>query len=424
MSILSNPLHLRTLHGEYDQERKLLLFELSTGGHYPGYILHLVQYWCEHNFTGWLDVVVSSKLLVQHQEVLESISGFHSENVNFVAITQEEEKALAPRTSSFTRTRRAFQEWQLVQRYTSLLKSTHCLLLYFDTRQLPLALGKRLSCPFSGIYFRPTIHYPSFDDFTNSWKDQLQRYREWVLLSRILPHPQLKTLFCLDPFIVERLNQRNCGTQAIYLPDPVKIYADSQSRAEHLRQQLDIKSGRRVFLLMGALEARKGIYKVLEAIGLIPPELNQKLCLLMVGPLQPDDKLKVQVQITSLTYSTSAQIIIRDQFIPDSDVQPYFYATDVVLAPYQLHVGMSAILVRAAAAQKPLLSQSYGLMGEITRQYQLGITVDSSSANQIAQALIKFLTTPLTEIGDRTRMKTFADRNTAENFASTIFQHL
>jgi glycosyltransferase involved in cell wall biosynthesis len=94
-----------------------------------------------------------------------------------------------------------------------------------------------------------------------------------------------------------------------------------------------------------------------------------------------------------------------------------------VLALYQRHVGMSGILVLAAAAQKPVLSSDYGLLGELTHHWRLGITADSTNPVDISKGLTQLLEEDLKKLGDITSMKVFAEQNSAENYAQVIFQH-
>jgi glycosyltransferase involved in cell wall biosynthesis len=116
------------------------------------------------------------------------------------------------------------------------------------------------------------------------------------------------------------------------------------------------------------------------------------------------------------------QILHVNRFVIDREIQPYFQLSDVVLAPYQRHVGMSAILVRAAAAQKPVLSSNYGLMGEMTRRHQLGLAIDSTDSQAIADGISFLLQTPLAQVGDRSKMQAFAAQNSAQRFADVIFE--
>lgn len=401
--------------------RKLMLFDLSINGHHPAYIQHLIRYWCEQKLTGCLDIVVSPKFMQHHADVVNLASDY-AENVNFVQLDPEAEATLKSRKSGVNRTFRAFQEWNLLCQYADSLKATHCLIMYFDTCQLPLAFGKKPPCPVSGIYFKPTFHYSNFANSVSSWKDRLQQWREKLLLSRLLQHSQLQTLFCLDPFVVKHIDQSHSSVKLVPLPDPVSLTTVSQAEVVSLRKHLGIDSGRHVFLLFGALTGRKGIHQLLEALAMLPADLSQKLCLLLVGQANQQEQTNIASQIAMIR-QTATQVITRYEFISDSEVQTYFQLADVVLAPYQRHVGMSGILLLAAAAQKPVLSSNYGLMGEMVQRYNLGLTVDSTIPAEIAKGLTRFLLSPA-GLCDRSKMKFFAEQNCSERFAEVIFQYL
>ncbi|MCA1994989.1 MAG: glycosyltransferase, partial [Coleofasciculus sp. S288] len=346
--------------------KKFMLFDLSIRGHHPSYIQHLINHWYEQELSGHLDIVVSPKFIKEHSDVVDLASSYQQGSVTFTAITPEEEAILSSRKSSFNRTFRNFQEWQILCKYADLLKAKHCLVMYFDTCELPLAVGAKSPCQFSGIYFRPTFHYNELTNYTPSWNDRIQQWREKLMLSRILQHPQLQTLFCLDQFAVKHLTKFHTHVKAVHLPDPVQISNCSELQPNPNREDLGIEPGRQVFLLFGALTERKGVYQLLEAIFALPTELCQKLCLLLVGESSIKDSL--ETQIGRVCQAKPVQIIPRYEFISDREMQAYFQLTDVVLAPYQRHVGMSGILLLAAAAEKPVLSSDYGLMGELVRQ--------------------------------------------------------
>lgn len=405
-------------------DRTVMLFELSVGGHYAAYIMHLVKYWRDRAIPGQLAIVVSPKFYQQHADVVDIALSCEQKNINFVAISTEEEAVLTPRKSPVHRAHRAFQQWQLLCKYARLLKATQCLIMYVDTFQSPLALNLKSPCPVSGIYFRPTFHYGEFTHNALSRKEKLQQWREKIVLPRVLHHSHLQTLFCLDPFAVKHMDQFSSKAKLLYLPDPVQVYSHSEAEIEQLKADLGIEADRQIFLLFGALSARKGIHQLLQAMSLVPSHLCQKMCLLLVGSISSQDQSSVERAIAEVSASQPLQIITRNQYIPDQAIQPYLQIADVILAPYQRHVGMSSILVRAAAAQKPVLGSDYGLMGEIVRRYRLGVTVDSTNPEALANGLSKFLLESPDELCDRQQMKTFAEQNSAEKFASTIFQNI
>jgi glycosyltransferase involved in cell wall biosynthesis len=441
---------------------RIMLFDLDYRGHHAGYLQHLICYWRDHHLPGSLDLLVSQTFLEKHSQIVAlgtnwpDDSGRHHA-IRFTAITDREQAALVESAEleySFSgRIRRAFQEWQLLQKYTRQLGTTHCLIMYLDTVLLRLALGSKLPCPFSCIYFRPIFHYAQFANYRPAGKERLWQWRDRLCLTRFLGSPQLHSLFCLDPLAIDPINQLAAQSRralpnslpnslsnplpkalpnplpkalpkAQYLPDPVQVASQPEVDAATLRQTLEIWPDRKVCLLFGVLSERKGTHQLLAAIEKLSPDLCQQLCFLLIGPSPSDQQQWLAARVAQITTFRPVQIIYRHSFVADHNVQPYFQLADLVLAPYQRHIGMSAILVRAAAAQKPVLSADFGLMGEITRRHQLGLTVDATDPDAIAHALSQFVTAPIAQLASVTQMQQFAAQNRAERFASQIFQQI
>ena len=415
-------------------ESSLLLFDLSVGGHHPSYILYLIQDWKRKidsgQFTGQfqLRIVVTPEFLTKHTDVTQFVEDHHLKTVQFIAITPQEVNRLQTYKPGISGAIRAFKEWSLFCKYAKLYKASQALLMYFDTLQVPFIFGQRSPCPISGIYFRPTFHYSSFNrPLSRGIKDYIQVFRERFNLTFFLRRSHLKRLFCLDPFVVNYINQHWRVDKARYLADPVQLYDHHKTEfLDTLKSELGIDHDRQVFLMFGALTQRKGLDQVLDAIALLPADVSPKICLLMVGPLGSGsaDKDRLKSRISTLSQTSSVQIILRDQFITDQAVQPYFQIADFVLATYQKHVGMSNILVRAALAQKVVISSDYGLMGEITQKFKLGLAIDSGNPLEIARAFQRCTVTPQEEMGDPVSMKQFGEKNLAENFSSVILKGL
>jgi glycosyltransferase involved in cell wall biosynthesis len=408
-----------------DLTSRVIVFDLSVLGHHASYIKHLLRYWIDLRSPGELTFIVSPKFLQAHSDVVQLASESGVEGIQFTAITEEEEATLNSRKTRFDRAFRNLREWNLLQKYAESRAATHCLLMYLDTCELPLLMGAKLSCSFSGIYFRPTFHYSDLGQFIPSWKERIQQVREKLFINRTLHHPKLQTLFCLDPFAVKYLNSGVNKPIAVALADPVEPIVISSSELEDFRSQLNIQPDRQVFLLFGSFEAeRKGIYQLLDALALLPASACEKICILLVGNANVEEQARIQVRIDQLCQHQPVQIKTRFEFIPDRDVEKYFSVADVALAIYQRHVGMSGILLLAAAAEKPVLSSNYGLMGELVKRYHLGLTVDSTAPEEIAAGLTQFLSKESQSFSDRAEMKAFADQNSAQLFAQTIFQHI
>ena len=405
-----------------NEDRPLMFFDLSIRGHHPAYIQHLIKYFIANSLPGRLVIVVSPRFFEEHYEVVEIAQRCAPTQVRFQAISQAEEKMLGSRKTAQQRLYRAAQEWRLLLKYAQALKAKHCLALYFDTCLRPLAVSRPLPCPISGIYFRPTFHYPTFAHYRSTYKSRLRQQWEQTLLRLIGQRSQLHTVFSLDPLALPQLDRLLGKSKALHLPDPVASEKAPLERVQQLRAELEIDSNRTVALIFGALTQRKGVPKLLEAIARLSPTSAQKLCLLLIGESNIADALNQRID--ALTQRLPVQIINRYEFVPDADVSAYFQLADVVLAPYQNHVGMSGILLQAAAAGKPVLSSNYGLMGELVNRYQLGIAVDSTQPVAIVQGLEAVLSTCLDSIGNRIQMQAFAEQNSANQFARTIFDSI
>jgi glycosyltransferase involved in cell wall biosynthesis len=408
-----------------DDERnnRLMLFDLALGGHHGNYIRYLIDYWYEHNLSGSLFIVVLPEFLEVHQDVVEAISKYRHPQITIVTISEAEVENLNSRKTGFSRLRRNLQEWDLYCQYATSLQATTSLIMYLDTCEIPLFLGRASPCPFSGIYFRPTFHYIYFANYQSSWKNKLQQLREKLTLSRILRHPKLKTLFCLDPLAIKYLDRFSSRAKILHLPDPIEINR-ANPNTEKIKANLEIEPDRKVFLLFGALDGRKGIYQLLDAILLLPDELGKKLCLLLVGGTSDREQNIIETKVKTITQHKPVQIIQCYQFIPESNVTAYFQLADFVLAPYQKHAGMSGILLQSAAADKVILSSDYGLMGEMVKRYQLGLSFDSTNPEKIMKALTRCLLEPAVTLSDRVKMKEFVMQNSSKLYGSIILNNM
>jgi glycosyltransferase involved in cell wall biosynthesis len=403
---------------------RLMVFDLALGGHHGNYIQYLIRYWYKHRPNGKISIVVLPEFLRIHSDIQSLCSKSDDCSIEIVPISECEADQLGNRKSSINRFLRNLKEWNLFCKYAQKVRATSALLMYLDTCEVPLTLGLAAPCSFSGIYFRPTFHYNAFDNVIPSLKTKTQRLRNRVTLHRILNHPKLNTLFCLDPFAVQKLEQESKSKNIVYLPDPVEssvLHLDSDS---DLKEQIGIEPGRKSFLLFGALDSRKGIYQLLSAIALLPYELCSRLCLVLVGGTNAEEQQKIRGRIAEVCQSKPLQVIERFEFISEHEVAKYFQLTDYVLATYQNHIGMSGILLLAAAAGKPVLSSDYGLMGELVRRYSLGIAVDTTEPSEISEGLSKCLLTPSDKLGDQNSMKYFVEQNSVEQYTKTIFQNL
>lgn len=397
------------------KKRKVLLFDLDVTGHHSNYIKYVLKYW--KNQQQQLVLVVSPDFLQQHQTIVNmKVEG----DSVWLPITAEEAKWYQSSKPSLLR--HTWVEWNLFCRYAKQIKASHALIMFIDRFQLPLALRFPAPCTLSGIYFRPKSHYVDFENYQPRKGDNLRFKREKWLWYSALRHPMLQQLFCLDSYAVKPLQSlSNNRTEIRHLPDPVQIYPLSKDViVSQLRSDLGISSERKVILSFGTLNQRKGLHQLLDALGLLSIEEQKKLTILFVGRVADKEKEVLQIAVNALSNNTDLQLILRDQFIDDSEIPSYFEMADIVSILYQYHVGMSGILLHASASERPVLASNYGLIGQLVATHQLGLLVDSTSSVSIKNGISKFLITPSASYFDSKKATSFAKANSSKSFANLL----
>jgi glycosyltransferase involved in cell wall biosynthesis len=396
----------------------IMLFDLAAdSGHHSEYINYLIKYWSEQELSKQLVVVTSPDFFKKHVLADEFANCCLQKNVWFVEISLGEYLQWQKKRNLS----RMLYEWSIYYKYASLLNAEHCLLMYFDSLQLSIVFGQKSPCSFSGIYFRPSFHYHQFEGYNHSILDFFWHLRKKTMLEIVLKNPQLKTLFCLDEFAVEYMKNRRVKSKLTYLPDPINLSQEKKNCSNRIRSQFKIEQGRMIFLCFGDSGERKGISQVLQAVELLSSSYCKKICLMVAGvnELHSPNTGKIIEQITS---KLPIQIIIQYQFIPPAEVSEYFNAADVVLVPYQRHIGMSGVLLHAALANKPVLSSNYGLIGKVVQENCLGIAVNTESPQQIANALVQFIDEDPSTFINKSDMANFVKKHDSRYFSRILVE--
>ena len=396
----------------------IVLLDLYAGGHRGQYVRQLIEYWAAQALPGRLTVAVPPEFLDLHMDVqalIEATDGVEVEvldmpaQMTVVALSELQKGRL---------------HGQVLREVVTRLRPDHCVLLYFDHAQLALAMDSRFSFPvtLSGIYFRPSFHYHRFDGPAPGWKERLRDGRKRMVLKAALRNPHLTHVFSLDPYAVPDVEALGGGAYIVALPDGITPRpALLPPEAQH--QQWGVEEGRKVVLMFGGINARKGIHEVLAALLLLPPELQQAYCLVVSGHIQDAEKKEIMAGIQQVREATAVQVIVDDRFVEEEEIQGVVAAADLVLLTYQRHVGSSGVLVRAAHAGVPVLGSDYGLVGEHLRRRHLGLAVDAASPQAIAEGLAQGLANLQALPFNADDARRFAEENTAERFAETIFLH-
>ena len=130
---------------------------------------------------------------------------------------------------------------------------------------------------------------------------------------------------------------------------------------------------------------------MLELVACLTPEESKQICLAIVGRAEASFEQRLGPKVEAVATSTSVSVIRRAEYVDKSELNDWFVAADVVLVPYIRFVQMSGILLLAAAHRKPVISAGRGALGRLTRENQLGVTVDPGDPAELARAMVSFL---------------------------------
>ena len=98
--------------------------------------------------------------------------------------------------------------------------------------------------------------------------------------------------------------------------------------------------------------------------------------------------------------------------------------SDVILAPYQRFVGSSGVMLWAARAGKPLLTQDFGLLGRMVREHRLGLPTEAGDPRRLAEAIAGAARSDPKALIDVDAAAAFVAGRTPDLFASGVFESL
>ena len=399
---------------------RLLLFDPYAGGHHAEHLHHLLTAWQRRREDGWLVAAVAPRLLEQHPDLADVTFDEGTRGTRLISLIGAE---ALDGSSSHSLTRIGRINGRLLQEVVATQQPTRVHALYLDHLQLALATQLQLPHParLSGLLFRPDFHYGQFEDAAPPISERIRRFRKKTVLRAALRHPLLDTVLTLDYTAVEPLAALTSRVHAEAVPEPMDTRGALEAPAR-VRSALGVDPGRTLLVLFGILDERKGVPALLEALMHLDDGACSQIAVVLAGRIAEADRARIEARVARVR-TRPLQLILRDAFVPTEEIQSLLGAADLVLVPYQRHVGSSGVLVRAAAVGTPILSQNYGLMGEQTRVLHLGQAVDTTKPEAIAEAIRRFLADPARGF-DAMRASTFANENTPKGYADATLNAL
>src|SRR6185369_1319634 len=157
---------------------------------------------------------------------------------------------------------------------------------------------------------------------------------------------------------------------------------------EEARNKLKINNQELIILFFGFIRKYKGLDILLDAMKILaqnPKSEIRNLKLLIAGEFYEDEK-PYRDQIEKL--GISKNLILRTEFIPDSEVKYYLCATDAVVQPYR-NATQSGVTPLAYHFEKPMIVTNVGGLPSLVPDEKAGLVAEPN-AESIADAIIRF----------------------------------
>jgi D-inositol-3-phosphate glycosyltransferase len=172
--------------------------------------------------------------------------------------------------------------------------------------------------------------------------------------------------------------------QVRFIPHPIYDNYGLPIARDESRKKLGLDSDGKYLLFFGFIRDYKGLDLLLDAMS---DERIRKMGIkaIVAGEYYSDSK-PYDEQIERL--GIKDLLILHTDFIPDSEVGPYFGAADMVVQPYKTAT-QSGISQMAYHFEKPMLVTNVGGLPEIVPDGKAGY-VTEPNAKEIADAIVDF----------------------------------
>lgn len=151
------------------------------------------------------------------------------------------------------------------------------------------------------------------------------------------------------------------------------------------RLAANVAEDKKILLFFGFVRDYKGLRHIINAM----PEIvkyDSNIRLMIVGEFRSDKEHYLE-QIKNLSVGDNIDIV--DGYIPDSGIEKYFAASDLIVLPYE-SATQSGIVQIAYGFEKPVIATNVGGLPEVIADGKTGYIVEPKNPKALAEAVIHF----------------------------------
>ena len=192
------------------------------------------------------------------------------------------------------------------------------------------------------------------------------------------------------------------GARYIETPHPTYDAFKMQniSRSES-REMLGIGEDERIILFFGFVREYKGLKHLIKAMPAIKEKTGARL--MVVGDFG-DSRQEYRELIDEVGASDVIETV--EEYVPDSEVEKYFAACDIVALPYE-SATQSGIVQIAFGFEKPVIVTNVGGLPEVVEDGKTGFVIEPKNSVAIADAVGRFFASDSTAFSEAVRREAY-----------------
>lgn len=396
---------------------KLLIYDREITGHHKEFIDHIVDFYKEKELKNEI-------IFLLHPDFEKEYAHLKYAKTRFYYLKEIGE---IKNWKSSSVIQKSLHEWNIIKALQK--KEAFNEILFMNLAPYQYIIGRKffsnLELTVSGILFSPLSRFrPEHYSWREKLKIELIKQRKTLQLRWMLRNKKVKNVFILnDDQTVNQLNTKlSAGKIFKYLPDPVyssslKEYVDQKINEIEGLEGIDEKAV--IYLVFGAIDRRKNIENIIEAFKKLETH-DKNMVLLICGEsrdVEYGKELLEKINDSLRTSVKNKKMFFLHRYFSEIEMETVFRNASAILIPYIDFFYSSGVLGHAAKHNKPVVASYGGLIAEQVIKYKLGLLVNPTNPDQIADAMFNVLN------HESDGLKYLTDNSTS-SFVSKIFSNI
>ena len=388
----------------YDMSFDLIYLEPLTGGYHEGHCKIFIERVPQDPRVRSLHCVVGRGFVQYAGADPVRLSGC-SGKVTFEYLSPAFLDIASSRSESPAR--RGIATWKEARRLVTTRPGSICFSDMFDLTIFGAVFDRT---PMPG-FITGIVHHPPFN--LPLRENPVVELRRWGVkngINYLASHVAMPVVFTFDQYYLKGL-PRFVSQYWHYVPDPIPLRRNVLVAAFEAPNGPRERCSRTRFFMFGSLGRRKGLVTLLEALHRLSPLDRQRIDITLAGEIReasPGERSELLSFVAAAKELRGLSFRHVDRFLSEDELVRELRTCDVVLAPYPDHVGVSGVLLWAAAAGKPIITQKTGWIGHVVQKEQLGFVCQSCSCVELANTIMYASDRAIRGYFEASRLKLFS----------------